>query len=67
MQHRHCMEAVDRCMQDLRDDPRPFGGVTMVFAGDWAQTLPVVVGGSHNDMIGATIQHSSSWQHVTVV
>jgi hypothetical protein len=46
MQHRHCAEAVSRCLQFLRDDDRPFGGVTMVFAGDWAQTLPVVPRGS---------------------
>ena len=35
MQHRQCAEAVSRCLQDVRDDPRPFGGVTVLFAGDW--------------------------------
>ncbi|KAI5449084.1 hypothetical protein NCC49_005354 [Naganishia albida] len=29
MQHRHCAEAVSRCLKDLRDDAREFGGVTM--------------------------------------
>jgi hypothetical protein len=67
MQHRHCAEAVNRALQDLRDDIRLFGGVTMVFAGDLAQTLPVVVGGSSNDIIAATIQKSSFWRSVTTL
>ncbi|RPD82886.1 hypothetical protein L226DRAFT_433538, partial [Lentinus tigrinus ALCF2SS1-7] len=29
-QHRWAMEAVDRLLQDLRNDPRPFGGVAVV-------------------------------------
>jgi hypothetical protein len=32
-QHRHCFEAVDRTLQDLRKNDQYFGGVTMVFAG----------------------------------
>ncbi|KAH6874140.1 PIF1-like helicase-domain-containing protein, partial [Coprinopsis sp. MPI-PUGE-AT-0042] len=29
-QHRLAIEAVDRTLRDLRDDPRPFGGITTV-------------------------------------
>ena len=32
-QHRHCFEAVDRTLRDLRSNDSPFGGVTVVFAG----------------------------------
>jgi hypothetical protein len=32
-QHRHCFEAVDRTLQDLRDNNTSFGGITVVFAG----------------------------------
>jgi PIF1-like helicase len=32
-QHRHCFEAVDRTLKDLRKSPKWFGGITMVFAG----------------------------------
>jgi ATP-dependent DNA helicase PIF1 len=31
MQHRHCAEAVSRCFPGVRYDPRPFGGVTVLF------------------------------------
>lgn len=41
MMHRFNFEAVDRCLRDVRNDDRWFGGLTMVFAGDWAQTLPI--------------------------
>jgi hypothetical protein len=64
MQHRHCAEAVSRCLQFLRDDDRPFGGVTMVFAGDWAQTLPVVPRGSVANIVNATLQSSKVWPQV---
>jgi hypothetical protein len=40
-----CAEAVDRALQDIRNDQRPFGGITSIFGGDWAQSLPEVVGG----------------------
>jgi ATP-dependent DNA helicase PIF1 len=32
-QHRHCFEAVDRTLKDLRKSSTWFGGVTMIFAG----------------------------------
>jgi PIF1-like helicase len=41
MQHRHCMEAVDRTFRDIWNDPRPFGGVVFCFCGDFRQILPV--------------------------
>jgi hypothetical protein len=35
MQHRYCFEAVDRTLKDLRKDDRWFGGITVVFAGQF--------------------------------
>jgi hypothetical protein len=67
MQHRHCAEAVDRAMRDIRDDQRPFGGVTIVFGGDWAQTLPVIPGGSSSDIVAACLQRSALWRDMTVL
>jgi ATP-dependent DNA helicase PIF1 len=32
-QHRHCFEAVDRTLKDLRKSSKWFGGITMVFGG----------------------------------
>eukprot|EP00662_Eupelagonemidae_sp_cell21_P023252 gene23252-46376_t len=41
MQHRLHVEAVDELLRRLRRDPRPFGGVTFIGAGDFRQTVPV--------------------------
>ena len=46
MTHRHCFEALDRTFQDLRNCPKWFGGLTMVFGGDFQQILPVIPSGS---------------------
>ena len=47
MQHRHIHEAVDRSLRDIRHcEDKPFGGLTVVFGGDFKQILPVIVKGS---------------------
>lgn len=35
------LDAVDQCCRGLRDDPRPFGGLQVVFVGDFFQLPPV--------------------------
>ena len=37
MTHRHCFEAVDRTLQDIRDCALPFGGLCVVLGGDFRQ------------------------------
>jgi ATP-dependent DNA helicase PIF1 len=64
MQHRYCYEAVDRMLQDVRDDVRPFGGITILFAGDFRQCLPVVPNGSRGQIVAATLKHSGLWEEV---
>ena len=66
MQHRNAAEAVDRTLRDIRDDDRPFGGITTVFGGDYQQILPVVPKGSREEVVSATIQHSYLWNHIEV-
>ena len=49
MQHRYCFEAVDRTLRDIRgDESVSFGGVTVLFAGDFRQCLPIVPSGSRS-------------------
>jgi ATP-dependent DNA helicase PIF1 len=67
MQHRYTAEAVSRSLQDLRDDPRPFGGVTTVFGGDWAQTLPIIPNASEGEIVGATLPSSTLWNDVSIL
>jgi len=46
MGHRNVYEAVDHSLQDIRNNGRPFGGMTVVFGGDFQQTLPIIPRGS---------------------
>ena len=58
MQHRHIHEAVDRTFQDIRHSDKPFGGLPIVFGGDFKQILPVIVKGSRAQIVGACFQRS---------
>jgi hypothetical protein len=63
---RHTIEAVDRMLQDVRSSTRPFGGITVVFGGDFQQTLPVVAKGSREEIVNATLQRSRLWRNIHV-
>ena len=65
MQHKHAVEALDKTLQDLLQK-KPFGGVTMVFGGDFRQTLPVVPRGTRHQILEASFKNSKLWRHVKV-
>ena len=68
MQHRHIMETVDRTFKDLRNNSdKPFGGLTIVFGGDFQQILPVILKGCKAQIIGACMQRSSLWSTIEVL
>ena len=66
-QHRFAIEAFDRTLQDIRSCDSPFGGLTVVFGGDFQQTLPVVVRGSREETVDATLRRSPLWPLITVL
>jgi hypothetical protein len=53
--------------QDICSTDRCFGGVTVVFGGDFQQTLPVVPKGTRPDIVQATLQRSQLWNNVHVL
>nr|CAH7751480.1 unnamed protein product [Callosobruchus chinensis] len=61
----HDIIVVDRLLQDIIKNKLPFGGKTLLFAGDCRQIIPVVVNGSRNDIIKASIKHFSMWPNFT--
>ena len=67
MQHRFGPEAVDRTCRDIRNDERPFGGITVVFGGDFQQILPVVVKGTREQIVASSLHRSPLWSHVEVL
>ena len=44
MQHKYCFEAVNRTLNDIRQQDKSafFGNIPIIFRGDFAQILPVV-------------------------
>jgi len=68
MQNRFCPEAVSRMFQDVKRKPKQsFGGVTMVFGGDFQQILPVIIKGSREDIVSASLQCSTLWPNITIL
>jgi ATP-dependent DNA helicase PIF1 len=73
MMHMHVFEAVNRSLQDIMPviDPAfkflPFGGLVVVSGGDFRQILPVVPRGTRGDVVAASLNRSSIWQHVRIL
>lgn len=67
MQYRHAFEAVDRSLRDIMaavdlDKARkPFGGITVVFGGDFRQILPVLPKGTRSETVNAALNKSRLW------
>ena len=66
MQHKHAVEALDRTLQDLLNNTKVFGGITVLFGGDFCQTLPVVPKGSRGQIVSASLQKSRLWNFIKV-
>ena len=68
MGHRHVFESIDSLIEQCKTFEKkssPFGGLTVLLAGDWRQILPVVRHGSRPDILDATLKSSYLWQIVT--
>ncbi|EGO02629.1 hypothetical protein SERLA73DRAFT_28485, partial [Serpula lacrymans var. lacrymans S7.3] len=51
MQHCHGIKALDHTLRDILDNQLPFGGIIIIFGGDFHQTTPVVPRGSRQCII----------------
>ena len=68
MQHRHNMEAVDKTFRDILDEKeKPFGGLSIVFGGDFQQILPVIIQGGRAQIVGACLQRSALWKKIIIL
>ncbi|KAG5552631.1 hypothetical protein RHGRI_010651 [Rhododendron griersonianum] len=67
MQHRYCVEAVDRTLRDICDNDKPFGGITIVLGGDFRQILPVVTRGSREQIVNASLRRSPLWKEIVIL
>ena len=68
MLDRLLLEALDRSLRDLMGQHnKPFGGKTLLLAGDFIQCLPVVKGANRAQTIGHCINKSHLWRHFEVL
>ncbi|XP_074346636.1 ATP-dependent DNA helicase RRM3-like [Apium graveolens] len=72
MQHRHAAESVDRSLRDIMTslDPEraslPFGGITIIFGGDFRKILPVIPKALRAQVVSASLNISKIWDRCRV-
>jgi hypothetical protein len=64
--HKDEIETVDRTLKDLMKTNDHFGGKTVIFSGDFRQTLPVVKAGVYPRSEHATLKSSGLWPYISV-
>ncbi|XP_029442955.1 uncharacterized protein LOC115083287 [Rhinatrema bivittatum] len=67
MAHRVGIEALYRTLPDIRNNNSLMGGLTVLLAGDFRQSLPVVPRGTHADEVKASFKSSYLWPTVKVL
>lgn len=67
MAHKKSLEALNRTLQDLRQNDRLFGGIVVLLSGDFRQTLPVIQRGTPADELNACLKTSSLWRNVNIL
>lgn len=65
MSHKHAIEALNRSLKDIRSCSKIMGGMVVLLAGDFRQTLPVIPRGTPADEINACLKASHLWNNVT--
>lgn len=64
MQHRYNIHAVDLLLKDLRGNTKFFGGIPVIFGGDFAQIPPVVTRGRRADQVRASLRSDAGFQKI---
>ncbi|XP_030762665.1 ATP-dependent DNA helicase RRM3-like [Sitophilus oryzae] len=64
MAHKRGFEALNITLKDIRGNDDMMGGVTVLLAGDFRQTLPVVPKGTRANEVKACIKASNLWPFV---
>ncbi|XP_025425697.1 uncharacterized protein LOC112694448 [Sipha flava] len=67
MAHKGGVEALNRSLKDIRENKRLMGGVTVLLAGDFRQTLPVVPKGTRTDEVKSCLKRSTLWTKINIL
>jgi len=54
-------------LENIQHSDKPLGGLSIVFGGDFKQILPLIVKGSHAQIVGTCIQRSHLWGSVKLL
>ncbi|GAA0163757.1 hypothetical protein LIER_19548 [Lithospermum erythrorhizon] len=63
MTDKSIIHVIDNLLQDLCENEKPFGGMLVVFWGDFRQVLPVVRGEGRTQQVEASIVSSELWEN----
>ena len=61
MVSRQAVEALDKMLQDINESDLLFGGKVVVLGGDFRQVLPVLLRGTKEEIIEASLVNSYLW------
>ena len=67
MQNKKNFAAVNTTLQDICGTESLFGGIPVVFGGDFAQTLPIIPRGNRAAQMNASIRQSFLWPQFSVL
>ncbi|EFP03982.1 hypothetical protein CRE_30538 [Caenorhabditis remanei] len=62
MSDKRIVHAVDNLFKDLKNNDLPFGGILIIFGGDWRQILPIVEGAKNEGVIPYTLKNTEMWR-----
>ena len=62
--HRHLLQALDRTLRYIRGNNLPWGGLIVLFSGDFRQILPIVEGQTPAHSINASFKFSPLWEGI---
>lgn len=72
MNNKCCIEALDRSLKDVLTSSinahlvKPSGGKSVFLGGDFRRLLPVIPGGTMEEIINASLSRSSLWSHFKI-
>lgn len=66
MAHKLMIEALNETLKDIRSSTSVMGGLVVVLAGDFRQTLPIIPKGTPSDQINACIKNSHLWKLISL-
>lgn len=64
MANKKAFEALNNTMQDIKNNKKLMGGIVLLLAGDFRQTLPIVMRATHADEVNASLKSSYLWKYI---